>query len=274
MVFVRVFEIGVMFGCFRQDFDTGLETAKNIGASKLQVGWGWKDLPAEEQRAILARIQSHGLGVSAVCADFDGIHRGEKGVIELGKQSVDLALNLGTNVVTSHIGVIPDTHNEQWKKMADLAAPIAEYAAERGVRIAIETGPESPETLADFIDSINPTGLAVNLDPANLAMVGGFDPVKAVYTLGSRIAHTHAKDGIRLSGYTAAQLYGGLVNPGGYVYLEVPLGQGDVDFPAWVKALDDTGYNGVLTIEREVGDDPVRDITLAVSVLRSAMGLE
>ena len=271
---MRIFEIGVMFGCFRQDFDTGLETARKIGASKLQVGWDWKDLPAGEQREILKRIQAHGLGVSAVCADFDGIHRGDAGVIEFGKKSVDLALNLGTNVVTSHIGVIPDVHNGQWEKMAGLAAPIAEYAAERGARIAIETGPESPETLADFIDSINPNGLAANLDPANLAMVGGFDPVKAVYTLGSRIAHTHAKDGVRLSGYSAAQQYGGLVKPGGYTYLEVPLGKGDVDFPAWVAALDEIGYNGVLTIEREVGDDPVRDIALAVSVLRNAMGLE
>ena len=271
---MRVFEIGVMFGCFRQDFDTGLETAKRIGASKLQVDWGWKDLPAEEQRSILSRIQAHGLGVSAVCADFDGIHKGKVETIDLAKKSIDLALNLNTNVVTSHIGVIPDVHNSQWEKMASIAAPIAEYAAQAGVRVAIETGPESPETLADFIDSVNPKGLAANLDPANLAMVGGFDPVKAVYTLRHRIAHTHAKDGIRLSGYTAGQLYGGLVNPGGYVYLEVPLGKGDVDFPAWVAALDEVGYTGVLTIEREVGDNPVRDIELAVSVLRNAMGLE
>ena len=271
---MRVFEIGVMFGCFRQDFDTGLETARNIGASKLQVGWEWKDLPASEQRDYLKRIQSHGLGVSAVCGDFDGIRRGDKGVIELAKKSIDLALNLGTDVVTSHIGVIPDVHNEQWEKMASLAAPIADYAASVGARVAIETGPESPETLADFIDSINPKGLAANLDPANLAMVGGYDPVEAVYTLRHRIAHTHAKDGIRLSGYTAAQLYGGLVNPGGYVYMEVPLGKGDVNFPRWVAALDEVGFEGVLAIEREVGTSPVDDIALAVSVLRNAMGLE
>ncbi|MBR4940506.1 MAG: sugar phosphate isomerase/epimerase [Clostridia bacterium] len=268
---MKKYEIGVMFGCFRQEFDEGLETARNIGATKLQVGWGWKDLPAEEQKEILRRIQSHGLGVSAVCASLDGIHSGDMSVIEDAKKSIDLALNLGTNVVTSHIGVIPEEHNEEWEKMASVARPIGEYAASVGARLAIETGPESPEVLADFIDSVCPEGLAANLDPANLAMVGGFDPVKAVYTLGHRIAHTHAKDGIRLSGYTAAQLYGGLVNPGGYTYLEVPLGKGDVDFTKWIAALKDVGFDGVLCIEREVGDNPVNDIKLAVDLLNNVM---
>lgn len=271
---MRIYDIGVMFGCFRQGFDEGLETARRIGAQKLQVGWEWKDLTPGEQREILSRINSHGLGVSAVCASLDGIHEGDMSVVEDAKKSVDLALNLGTNVVTSHIGVIPDVHNADWEKMAAVAGAIADYAESVGARLAIETGPESPETLADFIDSISPRGLAANLDPANLAMVGGYDPVEAVHTLSHRIAHTHAKDGIRLSGYSAAQIYGGLVNPGGYTYLEVPLGKGDVDFPRWVAALDEEGYTGVLTIEREVGDDPVRDIAMAVGVLRSAMGLE
>ena len=40
-------------------------------------------------------------------------------------------------------------------------------------------------------------------------------------------------------------------------------------FDAYLKALDDIGYRGFLTIEREVGDDPVRDIRAAVDFLKA-----
>ena len=52
-------------------------------------------------------------------------------------------------------------------------------------------------------------------------------------------------------------------------FIELPLGEGDVDFPAYLKALDDIGYKGFLTIEREVGDDPEGDIRKAVDFLRA-----
>ena len=51
-------------------------------------------------------------------------------------------------------------------------------------------------------------------------------------------------------------------------YIELPLGQGVVDFPNYLKALLEIGYTGFLTIEREVGDDPAADIALAVRFLQ------
>ena len=50
---------------------------------------------------------------------------------------------------------------------------------------------------------------------------------------------------------------------------EVPLGEGDVDFPRYVAALDEVGYDGFLTIEREAGGNPVGDIERAARYLRS-----
>ena len=50
-------------------------------------------------------------------------------------------------------------------------------------------------------------------------------------------------------------------------FTELPLGTGNVDFPAYIKALDDIGYHGFLTIEREVGEDPEKDIRTAVEFL-------
>ena len=95
--------------------------------------------------------------------------------------------------------------------------------------------------------------MAVNYDPANLTMCVADDAVKGVYTLQKYIVHTHAKDGLR-----------GTEPP----YVEVPLGTGDVDWPAYLKALDEIGYRGFLTIERECGENPLADIRTAAEFLK------
>ena len=54
-------------------------------------------------------------------------------------------------------------------------------------------------------------------------------------------------------------------------FIEVPLGRGEVDFARYLAALEEIGYRGFLTIEREVGDNPYGDIELAVSFLKDKM---
>lgn len=51
-------------------------------------------------------------------------------------------------------------------------------------------------------------------------------------------------------------------------FLEVPLGQGQVDWDKYLAALTDIGYNGFLTIERETGENPEADIIMAVEFLK------
>ena len=103
----------------------------------------------------------------------------------------------------------------------------------------------------------------MNLDPANLVMMVGDDPVRAVYTLKDYIVHTHAKDGRQLRAAGAG---------GDAAFEELPLGKGDVDFPRYLQALADIGFRGFLTVEREVGDAPERDIQDALAFLRRSMG--
>jgi sugar phosphate isomerase/epimerase len=85
--------------------------------------------------------------------------------------------------------------------------------------------------------------------------------------------HTHAKDGRRYLTVDPEVLYGVRVIEDviqeGRAFEELPLGEGDVDFPGWIKALDDIGYHGFLTIEREVGENPEADIKRAVDYLSS-----
>lgn len=51
-------------------------------------------------------------------------------------------------------------------------------------------------------------------------------------------------------------------------FKEVPLGLGKMPFERYLKALDDIGYNGFLTVERETGADPAKDIGAAVEFLK------
>ncbi len=90
--------------------------------------------------------------------------------------------------------------------------------------------------------------------------MNGLDVLEAVAALGDRIVHTHAKDGIFDSGKTG--------------FKEVPLGEGDVNFPVYLKALRATGFDGYLTIERECGDDPVGDIAAAIAFLKGQEGVD
>jgi len=219
-------------------------------------------------------LKSNGLCVSAICGDlgkrFDDPEQ-NPALIERSKRIVELALDLETNIITTHIGVVPDDPNhDRYKIMQQACFELAQFADSVNAHFAVETGPETSATLKGFLDSLNSKGVAVNLDPANLVMVTGDDPVQAVYTLKDYIVHTHAKDGVRNYYRAPEEVYGltekkMLATPS---FSELPLGKGKVDFPAYLKALDDIGYKGFLTIEREVGDNPEKDIRDAVVFLK------
>lgn len=141
--------------------------------------------------------------VSALCGDMGGygFERAEDNAerIEKTKKIIDLASEFGTKVVTTHIGVIPNEKSEP--RYAVMLAALIEcglYAKEKGVTLAIETGPEKATTLLGFLKDTK-GGVGVNLDPANFVMVTGQDPVEAVYLLKDYVVHAHAKDGIKLN---------------------------------------------------------------------------
>ncbi len=289
------FKIGVMTDSFRVPFEEGVLKAAEVGAQGIQlyvVGGETKydtfdDARIERTKKLLAE---NGLCISALCGDLGGhgFERADENAwkIPASKAITDLAVKLGTNVVTTHIGVVPedpedplkpDRGSEAYQCMLAACREIGAYAAERGVTFAIETGPEHPERLKAFLDDVGSKGFGVNMDPANLVMCTGADPVAAVYTLKDYIVHTHAKDG-----------KGFIINPrkvytffaeGGIedlrlsdYFLEVPLGEGNVPFPDYLKALEEIGYNGFLTVERECGEDPYADIQKAVNFLKDQIG--
>jgi len=281
------FKIGIISDWLRLPFRESMEKCAAMGANGVQLyavegKMSPENLTASQIKDKRNIIHGCGLEVSALCGDLGGHgfslkdENGKK--IEKSKRIVDLALELGSRVVTTHIGVIPaDNTCNTYQTMQQACNELAEYAYSNGAFFAIETGPEPATRLKCFLDSLDSKGVAVNFDPANLVMVTDDDPVQAVYTLKDYIVHTHAKDGIMFQKTDPKIIYDFFADGGigdlrlDEYFKEMPLGHGNVDFDKYLCALKDIGYNGYLTIEREVGANPMADIQMAVDFLKGKL---
>jgi len=283
-------KIGVIVDSFKVGLREGLVKAKEVGTDGVQIyavsgEMDPDNLSAAQRKELKDYISSLGLEISALVGDLAGHGFQDKNEnpwkIEKSKRILDLAVELGTNVVTTHIGIVPDDVNgEIYHSMQKACEELSNYATSLNAYFAIETGPETSAHLKSFLDTLSTNGLSVNFDPANMVMVTGDDPVQGVHNLKDYIVHTHAKDGIRLHQVDPRIIYGSLgfeplsheklaeMAADGEFLREVPLGEGKVDWPAYIQALQDIGYKGYLTIEREVGTNPEADIAKAVQFLK------
>ena len=275
------FPIGVIIDSFRCDLKEAVKKAAAVGANGIQVyaSRGEMDpdnMTTAKRKELLDVVKSNGLVISALCGDLGGggfsIPENNPWKIEKSKRIIEMAKELETDVVTTHIGVVPeDVNHDRYKIMQEACFQLAEFADSINAHFAVETGPETSSNLKKFLDSLGSKGVGVNLDPANLVMVTGDDPVQAVYNLKDYIVHTHAKDGKQIFYKDPEIIYGMkqevIVTEDSF--LEVPLGEGSVPFKEYLNALTDIGYKGFLTIEREVGDNPEADIRAAVEFLEA-----
>lgn len=276
-------KIGAMVESFRSDFRTGVEKAAKLGVAGVQAYATTGELATENMtpariKEVLDIVKSNGLVFSAICGDFGhGFMDPDQNSIyvEKSKRVLDLAKELECNVVTTHIGTVPAEENKTKEIMRKACREMALYADSVEAAFAVETGPEPGKILGEFLDSLGAGGVRVNFDPANLVMCVDDRPENALKYLGKYVVHTHAKDGIMLKKKVEGALTIGeeakehkALLEMGHKYLELPLGEGDVDFDIYLPALASTGFDGFLTIEREVGENPEADITLAVEFLR------
>jgi len=253
-------KVGVMIESFRLGVRNGIKKAAEIGADGFQIYVTGGEMHPDNlsktgRQEFLKFVADQGLVISALCGDFGKPYTKEEGLDELitdTKKVIDLAVDLKTPIITTHIGVVDaDPKATSRQIMADALNNVGAYADNRGIMFATETGPEPGPVLADFIKSLKTQAVKANFDPANLAMMG-FDVLEGVRALGPYIVHTHAKDGIREDGRGK----------------EVPLGEGAVPWEEYIDLMTAQGYRGFYTIEREVGDDPAADVKKALDFLR------
>ena len=173
---------------------------------------------------------------------------------------VDRTAALGLSDLTLHAGFLPEAGDPGRKAMLDTLAKAGQVAAEKGVTLAFETGQETALLLRLTLDELKAPNIKVNFDPANVLLYDMGDPIHAVEILGPDIRSVHVKDARRPT------------IPGQWGQ-EVPLGQGEVDIPRFLRTLKAVGYSGPLIVEREVGDQAgrMKDVKHGLEFLRRAL---
>ena len=139
-----------------------------------------------------------------------------------------------------------DADDPEYVGVLEVTRDVCDHCAAIDQTVHLETGQESADTLLRFIGDVDRKNLFVNFDPANMILYGSGEPLAALEKLGRHVRSVHCKDAKWSD------------QPGVTWGQEVPLGEGDVDIAAYLKTLDEIGYVGPLTIEREIPQEPER----------------
>jgi sugar phosphate isomerase/epimerase len=173
---------------------------------------------------------------------------------------VDFAQAIGAGLVTFHMGFLPDNPEDgAYTSMLAAVTDIAAYAATRQVTISLETGQETGQQLAAFLDRITVARVGVNFDPANLIIYGVDSPSKALQHVLSRVTSVHVKDAL-------------LPDKPGAMGREVRPGEGRAELPECFRMLRASGFTGALIIENYVArglkTDPMDELRFAQAFLK------
>jgi len=272
-----------MLSNLKLPFEEALDTVQSLGIPAVQISIS-KDDDAAARRGMASAIAARGLKVSAICVDAGDLGESEKAdaAVEAVKPFLDIAAEIGNGICQTHVGIMPYTMSgPRWDSFVRSCTAIAQHGEAVGACLAMETGPEPPRVMEALIRAVGSTALRVNYDPANFiiwpavlpkfpeyekqteapgrtydrdAAMQEFEPVEGVRRLGEFIVHTHAKDARGEGGWG-----------------DVPLGEGWVDWPRYLRLLKESGYDGYLAIEREAGDDRVGEIGHAAEFLNDQL---
>lgn len=151
---------------------------------------------------------------------------------------------------------------EVWK---ETFPAVAEFAEEKGVRIAMEGWPGpgpaypalgcTPEMWRAMFEAVPSPAFGLNFDPSHPVRIG-IDWARALDEFGDRVIHVHGKD----TDFDAERMYehGNLGptfrKPVGFSEswwrYTIP-GEGTVDWCRLIGRLEDFGFNGVVSVELE-----------------------
>jgi L-ribulose-5-phosphate 3-epimerase len=171
--------------------------------------------------------------------------------LEHFKQMAPIAAKAGLNHVTFHAGFLPhDHHDPSYATLTGRLAEVASLFGDHGLVCCLETGQEEASALRGFLEELDRPNVGVNFDPANLILYGKGDPIAGLRTLLPYVRSCHIKDAVPTR------------TPGTWGS-EVPVGTGDVDWPAFFTTLSGGKFTGTLAIEREAGEGRIPDIQAA-----------
>jgi sugar phosphate isomerase/epimerase len=241
---------------------TGKAERRYAGVTHVDV----VDLDKAKARDVLDLLDRYQLGISSLAYYPNPLHpdpQHRQAVIDHLKQVITAAELLGVEIVGTFVGRDKNkTLEDNWGMFEQVWPPIVKFAADHGVKIAIENCPMifsndewpggnnlaySPAIWRRMFEIIPDENFGLNLDPSHLVWLF-IDYVRAVYEFKGRIFHVHAKD-LRID-------YEGLYQNGvmslgmGWQIPRIP-GLGDVNWSEFISALYGAGYDYVVSVEHE-----------------------
>ena len=142
-----------------------------------------------------------------------------------------------------------DKHQTIMEDFPQVFGPIVDYAKDHDVKIAFEnwfaTNLQGLDHFEALLKALPSDVLGFNFDPSHLFWQQ-IDYIEAVHRFGDRIFHTHAKD-TEVLPFKLREL--GVLGRGWWRY-RIP-GWGGINWPAYITALKEVGYDYVLSIEHE-----------------------
>ena len=176
--------------------------------------------------------------------------------VEVLKRWAEFAASIEIPAIITHCGFIPENMTDpEYPAVVEAIHEVAAHCAQLGIGFWMETGQETPVVLLRTIERTGLDNIGINLDPANLIMYGKGNPVDALDVIGSYVRNVHVKDGLYPTN-------------GDELGREVQVGQGKVNFPAFLSRLQEIGFAGDLIIEREIsGEAQERDIRETIQYL-------
>jgi sugar phosphate isomerase/epimerase len=253
-----------VFASIDAGFGVHLEVAHELGVPTIQLHAPQAaSRTPQRARDFLARVTDLGMKITVVFGGFEGESYADIPTVKrtIGlvppetraarlkemKEIADFTRLLGVDAVGLHIGFVPHEPSDPiYGQVLAVARDLCSHCGGQNQRVHLETGQESAETLLRFLADAGCDNLFVNFDPANMILYGSGDPIDALKKVGRYVRSVHCKDGKWAA------------HPGEEWGAEVPLGQGDVGMERFLLTLKEIGYDGPLTIEREIPQDPVR----------------
>lgn len=241
-----------------------LEVARELGVPTIQLHAPHRATRTKENAdRFLARLKEFGITLTCVFGGFDGESYADIPTVSrtVGlvppetraartqemKEISDFAKLLGCSAVALHLGFVPhDTSSKLYQEVLAITRDLCNHCKNNGQTLHLETGQETADGLLTFIKDVGVDNLFVNFDPANMILYGTGEPIEALRKIGKYVRSIHCKDGKWAK------------NPGQEWGQEVPLGQGDVNMELYLRTLQEIGYTGPLTIEREIPQEPER----------------
>jgi sugar phosphate isomerase/epimerase len=241
-----------------------LEVVRELGIPTIHLHAPQKSTRTQEQAdAFLAKLDEYGIRISVVFAGFEGESYADiptvKRTIGLVPpesraartqemiEIADFARVLGVDAVALHLGFIPEEASDAlYGDVVEVTREVCDHCKKNGQRLHLETGQETADGLLQFIGEVGRDNLFINFDPANMILYGSGEPIEALRKVGHLVRSVHCKD----AKWAA--------NPGKEWGAEVPLGTGDVGMENFLRTLAELGYDGPLTIEREIPEEPQR----------------